>query len=306
MNKGSEGGVFGLRHLQAFVAACDERHVGRAAGRLNLTQPAVSKTLSELEAIAGHKLLQRGRLGTRPTPRGEAFLNHARQVVDAVIAARAALADHPPVQPVVRLGILPTVAPSLAPPVIELFQAQHPSVGVVIVTRTNAELLNQLREGLVDLAVGRMSDPAATSGLTFEVLYLDGLSIAMRPEHPLSGFTSVSLVQALAFPLVVCSAGSAPHRNTEALFGIHGLKLPTNCIETLDVAVATEIVKGSDALWIAPASTVRRITALEGRSVSGADRTGIEAVGLFQLIGARASRETETLAGCIRQAPRPS
>jgi DNA-binding transcriptional LysR family regulator len=284
------------------VAACDERHVGRAAARLNLTQPAVSKTLSDLEAIVGHQLLERGRLGTRPTPRGEVFLPHAREVVDAVMAARTAVTDEAPVQPVLRLGILPTVAPCLVPPVFSLFQARYPNVGIVIVTRTNGELLSQLHDGSVDLVVGRLSDPATTSGLTFEVLYLDGLSIAMRPDHGLASFTSIDLMQAVSFPLVVCSSGTAPHRNTEALFGVYGLKLPTNCLETLDVAVATEVVRNSDALWVAPASTARAASGLVSRRLRGSDATGTEAVGLFRRIDSRVSRQAEDLAGCIREA----
>lgn len=289
-----------VRHLQAFVAACDEHHVGRAATRLNLTQPAVSKTLSDLERIVGLKLLERGRRGTRPTPRGQAFLVQARKAVEAVSAARNAVSEHTRSQSVVRLGVLPTVAPALVPNVVTTFQQTHAGVGLVIVTRTNAELLELLHKGDIDVAVGRMSEPAATAGLTFELLYLDSLSLAMRKDHPLARTRPLTLAQALAFPLVICNAGSAPHRNTEALFGMHGSRLPTNCVETLDVATASRIVRESDAIWIAPTSTLRAIDGLTTVAVSAPGHTATEAVGLFRRLAVPAAPETEALARCLR------
>lgn len=293
--------AFGLRHLRAFVAACDERHVGRAAARLNLTQPAVSKILTELEAIIGQRLLERGRLGTRPTARGEAFLLQARKALDAVSAAGARVVDDDLPQPGVRLGVLPTVAPAVVPGLVALFGARHPGVGFVVMTHTNAELLALLRQGAIDVAVGRMSDPGATAGLLFELLYLEGLSIGVRPGHPLLALPSVAPEHLPGYRLVVCTAGTVPHRNTEALFGAHHLRLPANCIETLDAAVAAAIVRQSDAVWVAPTATIRSAPALECRAVSGSGATSLEAVGLFRRIDAVASPETDSVVACIRE-----
>jgi DNA-binding transcriptional LysR family regulator len=225
---------------------------------------------------------------------------HARKAVEAVAAARDAVEEPARAQSVVRLGILPTVAPTLVPEALAAFHAACPDVGLMIVTRTNAELLSLLRGAELDVAVGRMSDPAATAGLTFELLYLDGLALGMRGGHPLLADRPFALARTLAFPLVVCNAGSAPHRNTEALFGTHGLRLPGHAIETLDVATASRIVRGSDAIWIAPTSAVRAADGLVIIDTDAPAHTGTEAVGIFRRLSEPALAETEALIASLR------
>src|SRR6202012_1628269 len=78
-----------LRHLTCFVVVAQERTLARAAARLHLSQPAVSKTLAELEELAGRRLVERGRAGTQLTPAGEEFLRYAVDVTQALEAAAA-------------------------------------------------------------------------------------------------------------------------------------------------------------------------------------------------------------------------
>src|ERR1700744_1284058 len=80
-----------LRHLACFVAVAQERTLARAAARLHLSQPAVSKTLAELEELAGGRLVERGRAGTQLTPAGEEFLRYAVDVTQALDSAAAVL-----------------------------------------------------------------------------------------------------------------------------------------------------------------------------------------------------------------------
>src|ERR1700742_2165856 len=80
-----------LRHLRCLVAVAQERHLARAAARLRLSQPAVSKTLAELEELAGRRLVERGRAGTQLTPAGEEFLRYAVDVTQALASAAAVL-----------------------------------------------------------------------------------------------------------------------------------------------------------------------------------------------------------------------
>src|SRR5260370_38129848 len=85
-----------IRHRSCFVVVAQERTLARAAQRLHLSQPAVSKTLSELERLAGRQLVQRGRAGTRLTPAGGPFLKDAADVPQAMDSAAAALAGNGP------------------------------------------------------------------------------------------------------------------------------------------------------------------------------------------------------------------
>src|SRR6516225_4761776 len=103
-----------LRHLSCFVVVAQERTLARAASRLHLSQPAVSKTLSELEELAGRRLVERSRSGTQLTPAGEEFLRYAVDVTQALESAAAVLTGAAvPVAPAVRVAALPTVAGGL-------------------------------------------------------------------------------------------------------------------------------------------------------------------------------------------------
>ncbi len=109
-----------LRHLRCFVAVAQERHLARAAKRLALSQPAVSKTLSELETMAGTRLVERGTAGRRGVQglsvAGEQLLAHALRVLEAVDAGAHALAPSSGARlERLRIGALPSVASSLLP-----------------------------------------------------------------------------------------------------------------------------------------------------------------------------------------------
>src|SRR6201986_5425483 len=80
-----------LRHLSCFVVVAQERTLARAAARLHLSQPAVSKTLAELEDLAGRRLVVRARAGTQLTPAGDEFLRYAVDVAQALESAAAVL-----------------------------------------------------------------------------------------------------------------------------------------------------------------------------------------------------------------------
>jgi DNA-binding transcriptional LysR family regulator len=160
-----------LRHLSCFVVVAQERTLARAADRLHLSQPAVSKTLSELERLAGRQLVERGRAGTRLTTAGEQFLRYAVDVTRALESAATALtAAEPRRFPTAQVAALPTVAGGLLAEAIARLQQRRPHAGVSVRTGTNAELLAALRAGEVDFAVGRMAEPAMMAGVSFEQL----------------------------------------------------------------------------------------------------------------------------------------
>jgi DNA-binding transcriptional LysR family regulator len=252
-----------LRHLNCFIVVARERNLGRAAAQLNLTQPAVSKTLTELEEIVGQRLMERGRQGARLTREGEILLPHALAVLDALEAASGALGrGRMPDADAVFIGALPSVAPDLLPASLAAFRHEHPDSRVQVLTAANVPLLEALKSGAVDVAIGRMSDPESMVGLTFELLYVEPLVFAVRPGHPLLAEESPSLAAVLSFPLIVSTPGTVPRHNTESLFHASGLRLPATCVETVSVSVARLLCLRSDCVWIAPAGAVREEQAL--------------------------------------------
>jgi DNA-binding transcriptional LysR family regulator len=249
-----------LRHLSCFVAVAQERTLARAAARLHLSQPAVSKTIAELEELAGRRLVERGRSGTQLTPAGEEFLRYAADVTQALDAAAAVLTGTaPPVTPTVRVAALPTVAGGLLAQALARLRERRPHAGVSVWLGDNPELLAALKAGEIDLAVGRMAEPAMMPGISFELLYAESLAVVTGPQHPLAaaGDKPVPPAALLGYPLVIPVAGTAPRHDVDAFFAAAGLALPPGRTETQSAAVARALVLVSDAVWITPRRPVQ-------------------------------------------------
>lgn len=243
-----------LRHLNCIVAIAQEGTLAGAAARLHLSQPAISKTLAELEEWAGTRLVERGRAGATLSATGEYFLGYALDVLRAVDASAAALMREDASQPpALRVGALPTVAAVVLPDAILSLKAILPKVGVKIEVASNAALLAALRAAEIDLMIGRMAEPSSMPGISFEPLYTESLALVARKGHPLTldGLKPV-LEDALAWPLVIAGEGTAPRHQIDAFFESQGLALPHGCVETQSSSVARLIVARSDAIWIVP------------------------------------------------------
>jgi DNA-binding transcriptional LysR family regulator len=258
---------FRLRHLSCFVVVAQEPTLARAAERLHLSQPAVSKTLSELEELAGRRLVERGRSGTQLTPAGEQFLTYAVDVTRAMESAAAALAGTGrPSVPAVHVGALPTAAGGLLAQAIAQLRQRRPHAQVAVRTDHNAELLASLKAGEVDFAVARMAEPAMMQGVSFELLYAEALAVVVQPGHPLAvesaggsagGGRSVTPRALLDYPLVIPAAGTAPRHQVDGFFEAHGLALPPGRTETQDASVARALTLLSEAVWITPRHAVQ-------------------------------------------------
>ena len=137
-----------FRHLRTLVEVARQQSVGKAAEVLHVSQPAVTKTLRELENAIGTTLVERDGRGIRITQFGEVFLQHAgaslaaiQRGIDSVARARAN--SGPPL----RIGALPTVSARIMPGALERFLALHTGNPVKIVSGENIVLLEQLRLG---------------------------------------------------------------------------------------------------------------------------------------------------------------
>jgi DNA-binding transcriptional LysR family regulator len=249
-----------LRHLTCFVVVAQERTLARAAARLHLSQPAVSKTLAELEGLAGRRLVERGRAGTQLTPAGEEFLRYAVDVTQALESAAAVLTGAAvPIAPMLRVAALPTVAGGLLVEAIARLRGRRPHAVVSVAIGDNPELLAGLKSAEIDVAVGRMAEPAMMQGVSFELLYAESLTVVTRPQHPLAiaGDKPLPARALVDYPLVVPGAGTAPRHDVEGFFAAHGIALPPARTETQSVSVARALTLVSDAVWITPRHPVQ-------------------------------------------------
>lgn len=246
-----------LRHLHTFVAVAQQGTLGRAAKTLNLSQPALSKTLNELEQLTGTRLFERGRLGAQLTVPGEQFLTHAVKVLDALNTAGQALNRKEDASAdVVRVGALPTAALGILPAAIGRFHQQQKSTSLQVATMNNTMLLAGLKSGEIDLGIGRMSDPELMGGLNYELLFLESLKLVVRPGHPLLQET-ITLSRVMEWPVVVSPKGTVPRQNAEALLQSQGCKMPAGCIETLSASLSRQLTVDYDYVWFVPSGAVK-------------------------------------------------
>ncbi|HBS7371128.1 TPA: LysR family transcriptional regulator [Klebsiella pneumoniae] len=291
-----------LRHLHTFVAVAQQGTLGRAAETLNLSQPALSKTLNELEQLTGTRLFERGRLGAQLTLVGEQFLTHAVKVLDALNSAGQALNRKEGLNnDFVRIGALPTAALGILPTVIGQFHKQQKDITLQVATMNNTMLLAGLKSGEIDIGIGRMSDPELMSGLHYELLFLESLKLVVRPGHPLLQET-VTLSRVMEWPVVVSPKGTVPRQNAEALLQSQGCKMPAGCIETLSASLSRQLTVDFDYVWFVPSGAVKDdlrrgvLTALP-IATQGAG----EPIGILTRVDVTLTPGTQTLLSAIRK-----
>lgn len=240
-----------FRHIQTFVEIARQKSVVRAAAILRVSQPAVTKTVRELEDVLGVTLFERDGRGIKLSRSGEIFLKHAgatmtalRQAVDSVSPDAARIGTP------VRIGALPTVSVSIMPEAMASFLLENTGSTVKIVTGENAVLLEQLRVGDLDLVVGRLAAPDKMTGFFFEHLYSEQVRFVVRAGHPLLTESTSIFERLHEFPVLTPTRNSVIGPVVDQFLLAHGVApLPTR-IETVSDAFGRAFLRTSDAIWI--------------------------------------------------------
>jgi DNA-binding transcriptional LysR family regulator len=178
-----------LRLLRYFVVVVDERNIGRAAARLLMTQPPLSRAMRQLEADLGLALLERSHAGVTPTPAGKALYDEGRALLEHAERTRQrALAAGG--TPKLTVGTLSDAAEQIGPALAPVFRALHPGVAVQFREADFADPTCGLRAGVVDVAV--TYTPFDRSGLTVRGLRREPVGILVRSDDPLARRASVT------------------------------------------------------------------------------------------------------------------
>lgn len=246
-----------FRHLLCFLEVARQGSLAQACDKLAISQPALSKTLKELETLLDARLFERSKKGSTLTEAGVAFLRYAGPSVqslrDGVNSLRSG--EHEPVA--VRLGVLSTVEGLLIPEVVCRLHERHPALAVSVVTGPSAFLLSQLRVGELDLVVGRMTDSPLIQGLAFEHLYSESMTLVVREGHPLLA-DPMRNSHLQDYPVVLPLAGTTIRKFADGLFVQHGITPSRQSLETLSIALSRRYVECSQAVWVAPLDAVRQ------------------------------------------------
>ena len=244
------------RHLLCFLEIARQGSLARAADVLAISQPAISKTLKELEDLLETRLFERSRNGVTLTPAGTRFMRYAGPSVQALREGVGSVRGEARTPSQVRIGVLSTVEGLLMPEVLCRLHQRHEALVISVVTGVSAQLLGQLHLGELELVVGRMTDSPQIQGLSFEHLYSESMALVVRPGHPLLASTPVERAQVGRYPLVLPPQGTTIRQHADSLFVQCGIPMPAQRLETLSLALSRRYLLGSDALWVAPRDAV--------------------------------------------------
>ena len=222
-----------LKHLQLLVALDQFRHLGRAAEFLALTQPAVSKTLAEVERQFGVTLFSRSTRGTEPTAQGQSLVRFARRVLVDLERTRQALADggdgaagH------VSVGAMMVALSTWLAPAVQRLKKDHPHVTVAVEEGDLKRLLPRLRQGELDLIVGRLEPGHAAPDLDTEAMREEPMVLIASPNHPLASRSRVTWRDLTTQPWVLPPAWASSRAKLTQQFYQRGLHVPQDVVET--------------------------------------------------------------------------
>ena len=191
-----------LHDLHVFIAVAELGSMRKAAERLAVSQPSVSKAIADIEQVLGTRLLERNAQGVEVTPYGRALLRRALGAFDELrqgVKDIEVLAD--PTLGEVRIGCPEAIAAGLLPAVVDRFSRRYPRV--VVSVKAADELAPEyrpLRERTVDLVVGRGADHLRDDDLDAEVLYHDRVFVATGGKAPWGRCRNVTLADLMEYP----------------------------------------------------------------------------------------------------------
>jgi DNA-binding transcriptional LysR family regulator len=190
-----------LRDLYILMAVVEAKGMGKAAGRLNMTQPAVSNAIADLEYAIGVRLLDRSRQGIEPTPYGRALIRRSVAVFDELregVKDIEFLAD--PTAGELRIGCSDAMADGPVLGAIDRLSRRHPRIVFQVVTGAPPTLLRELMERNVTLVITPITEAIAEEHMVVEILLDAGVAVAAGAKNPWTRRRRIELAELVNEP----------------------------------------------------------------------------------------------------------
>lgn len=247
-----------IRHLRVIAALAELKLVARVAEYLNVTQPAVSKQIMELEAIVKAQIVIRDRNRLHLTAVGLRLAEHARHVLNQIDRAAFDLeAMSSGVTGAVNVGVVASVAPIILPDAISLLKRSAPETSVSIVEGHFVSLYPMIEDGSLDVLIARVWNPPELSGVEQKALFSEPIVVVAGRDHPLALANTINWEQTSNWPWILPQANSVARRAVNALFAQQGLVTPRNSISSLSLALNIEIMRKMPAIGLFPESVAK-------------------------------------------------
>lgn len=240
-----------LEDLRYFVAVADEGHVGRAAQRLGVTQPALTKGVQRLEQELDLQLFDRGPKGMALTQVGSVFFERAKHLCLGLDEAVTEASDlHLGAIGTIRVGVSPQFADRLVCETFAQLLRQRPGAKARMTVGLNAALVASLRLGDLDLAVHALDDTEPPD-LEQRALFDDELCVVARDGHPLLDNRELRLRDLADAGWALPGPEVLARRRLEARLAEHGLPLPRVVLQSdSSITSAPSVLRGSDLLSV--------------------------------------------------------
>ena len=245
-----------FRHLRCFVEVARLNSVSEAAGRMNLAQSAVSRTIADLERIVGIRLLDRSRRGSFLTEEGRVFHDLVAPSLAHIRSAFSVVDPRVHATEVLAIATLPTVSVRMLPDVLMRFQRLHPDTTVRVLEGRNVDLLDRLRRGEIALVLGRLAGADAMQGLAFEQLYKEQIICVVSPGHPLDVARTHPAPDILAHPIIAHPPGTIVRDELDRKLLSAGLGNLKGLVETNSMSLARSLALCAEHVWIVPEGMV--------------------------------------------------
>ncbi len=244
-----------LRQLRYFVALAEQLNFTRAAQTCFVSQSTLSAGLRELEQMLGARLVERDRQSVLLTPLGEQMLPRARSLLTAAedLVQLAAGATEP-MTGILRLGIIPTIAPFLLPQLVPGLRAQYPKLKLALREDLTANLLSRLNSGQLDFAL--IALPYDTQGLLIRTLFEDEFLLVAPADDPLLANESLRMSPALSERLLLLEEGHCLRQQT-LLACERETHANPNGLEATSLLTLVQMVESGLGLALIPAMAVR-------------------------------------------------
>jgi DNA-binding transcriptional LysR family regulator len=228
-----------LRDVDILMAVIQTGSMGKAAGALNMSQPAVSKAVAYLEQTLGVRLLDRSRQGVEPTPYGRALVKRGVAMFDELrqgVQDIASLTD--PTVGEIRMGGSEHTISAIYAPVVHRLSGQYPRMSFHVVVGDLRTMTRELDARRIDFVVSRMYSPASEEH-SAEVLFEDPLVVVTGPNNPLARRRKIELAELVDEPWTL-----QPRENNFGAFTMDALRGAGLAAPRILVATTSSILRG--------------------------------------------------------------
>ena len=234
-----------VRHLELLDALGETLNIHKAAPRLNLSQPATSKLLKEMEELYRTPLFERQPRGLRPTAAGESAIRRARQLLqeigDALVEAHLVASG---ASGRIRLGVVPAALPRLFEQVLDKANKLLPLLVVDVTEGSPQNLLASLKRKELDVVLVRASYETSQPPFATETLYSESISLVVRSNHPLAKKRRLKISELTSQDWILPPESAPVRQEIDRIFTQAGLARPSAWIESTSLLLTeTAIVK---------------------------------------------------------------